>query len=76
MRSITLVVTDSTFDRTKAKVLYDMLSRSAVKGFSFINMASNNNYENNEWSDFKYNMKPIKNLPILTDMQWYDQVVL
>ena len=52
--------------------MYDMLSRSSLKGFTFTNLASPNNYLNNEWSDFKGNMKPIKSLPMLTDIKWYD----
>ena len=71
MRSLTFVVLDSTFDQTKARLLYDMLSRSSLKGFTFTNLASPNNYLNNEWSDFKDNMKPIKSLPMLTDIKWY-----
>lgn len=76
MRSLTFVVMDSTFDQAKARLLYDMLSRSSLKGFTFTNTASPNNYNNNEWSDFKDNMKPIKSLPILSDIRWYTEIVL
>lgn len=41
------MVLDSTFDQIKAKLLYDMLSRSSLKGFNFINVAPPNNYNSN-----------------------------
>jgi NADH/NAD ratio-sensing transcriptional regulator Rex len=44
IRSVTLTVCDSAFDKNKAQYLYNMLSRSNVKGFNFTNIASPNNY--------------------------------
>ncbi len=59
------------------QILYNSLSRSSsIKGFTFVNMAGATNYNNNEYSDFKTNMAPIKQLPIVTDMRWYTSVVL
>ena len=71
LRSLTLVVCDSTFDQTKARLLHDMLSKSNIKGFTFTKLAPNNNFNNSEWSDFKDNMKPIKTLPMLSDIKSY-----
>lgn len=76
IKSVTLTVCDSTFDKGKAMFLYDMLSRSSIKGFTFTNIATPNDYDSNEWSDFKDHMKPIKSLPIMSEIKWYDQVVL
>jgi len=47
VRTLSLTVCDSTFDSVKAKLLYDMLSRSSLKGFDFNNTASMNNFNSN-----------------------------
>jgi hypothetical protein len=76
IKAVTLTVLDSTFDSQKAKLLYNMLSRSSVKGFTFTNLASPNNFNSDEWTEFKAHMIPIKSLPIMSDIKWHDQLVL
>jgi len=44
---MSLVVCDNTFDKTKADCLYNMLSKSTLRGFSFTNIASPNNFDSN-----------------------------
>jgi hypothetical protein len=42
-----------------------------VKEFDFKNLAGPYDFENNEWSRFEENMKPIKNLKqIESTMEW------
>ncbi len=76
IKTVTMTVIDSTFDSQKAKLLYDMLSRSSVKGFTFTNLASANNFNSDEWTEFKAHMIPIKSLPIMSEIKWHDQLVL
>lgn len=47
IKSMSLVVCDNTFDKTKADCLYNMLSKSTLRGFSFTNIASPNNFDSN-----------------------------
>lgn len=53
IQTITLNVNDNRFNKTKAQILYDMLSRSRLRGFTFVNSAMYFDYENNEYSNFK-----------------------
>ena len=76
IRSFSLTVCDSTLDKTKANYFYGMLSRSSIKGFTLTNIAPPNNFQSNEWSDFKENFKPIKSLPIMSEIKWYTRVAL
>lgn len=45
MTALTLVVADSNFDSQKAKIIYDILSKSNIKTFKFYNGAANMDYK-------------------------------
>lgn len=75
VRTLTLSVCDNCFDKTKADFLYHALSKSSLKGFTFINNAIPCDYDANEYSDFKKNMKPIKSLSLMSDIKWFTEVV-
>lgn len=65
---LTVTVIDNYLNPTKCQILYEALSKSStLKGFTFINCAGNYDMtENNEYSNFVDNMKPLKQLPIAT----------
>lgn len=44
LKKLSLIVTDNTFDKEKADCLYQMLSRSSVQYFDFVNIASGTNW--------------------------------
>ena len=76
LRNITISVADSNFDDVKARILYNLLVESRVRGFTFINTAGNHDYLNREFTDFVKNMRPIKTLSNVTsDMRWYTEIV-
>jgi hypothetical protein len=76
LRNITISVVDSNFDDVKARILYNLLVESRVRGFTFINAAGNYDYLNREFTDFVKNMRPIKTLSNVTsDMRWYTEIV-
>lgn len=52
MKIFTLIVTDSTFDEEKAKVLYEIVSQSGLRMFTFINCAPNVDFQGTEYSNF------------------------
>ena len=70
INKLTLNVIDNTFNDQKAKILYNILSKSSIKRFVFTNRAMNYDYNDTEWSDFDKNMEPIKNLLMSTSMKW------
>ncbi len=76
VNSVTLTVCDSAFTKEKTDYLYHLVSTSSLKGFTFTNVATPNNFEGDEYDDFKKNMKPFKKLPIMTDIKWHNQVVM
>lgn len=41
IRNLTLTITDNNFNNAKARVIYNSLTESRVKGFTFVNMAGN-----------------------------------
>ena len=68
---LSLTVLDNCFNADKANILYNMLSNSQVKGFTFIKTAEMMDYKDSEYSDFKTNMFPIKRLNnMVTDIRW------
>ena len=70
---MTLTVVDNCFNANKANILYNILSNSSMKGFTFINAATAFDYNNNEFSHFEANMAPIRNLPnMIVDIRWYN----
>jgi hypothetical protein len=75
LTSLTLLICDSNFDSQKAKILYDLLSKSNIKTFKLYNGAGHMDYKANEFSTFEFNMKPIKMLPIQSSIQWYNNEV-
>jgi hypothetical protein len=75
LRTLTLTISDNTFGRAKARLIYNMLLNSQLKSVTIINIAPFYDYHANEWSSFKENMKPIKNLKIVSDMRWFYQIV-
>ena len=44
IRSINLAVLDNALDGSKAQVLYECIANSTLKGFTFINHATPNDY--------------------------------
>ena len=59
-----------------ATILYKGLSKSRMTGFTLINRAENYNWNNNEWSNFERNFRPIKTLGhVQSDIRWYDRMV-
>ena len=56
--------------------MFEMLSRSKLKGFTLINMAGHYDMtKKKEYSNFINNMKTIKQLPIPTDIKWGTKIV-
>lgn len=71
LRAITLTVVDNTFDANKARILYDLISKTKINAFTFLNKAGNYNFYDNEYSNFVKHMKPIKQLPnLLSSIIW------
>ena len=69
--NLTLTVIDNCFSANKANILYNHLSNSQMKGFTFINAAMALDYNNNEFSHFEANMVPIRNLTnMIVDIRW------
>ena len=76
LRNITISVIDNNFDDVKARILYNLLAESRVRGFTFINAAATYDYLNREYSDFVKNMRPIKTLSnIISDIRWATEIV-
>ena len=74
--NITITVIDNTFDQERARVLYNHLQYSRIKGFTFVNRAEPFDFNGNEYSDFKQNMAAIKQLPNLTSaIRWGREIV-
>lgn len=71
LNSVTITVVDNAFNRSKANIIYEMLSRSCAKAFIFNNSAGPYNYNESEYDDFKSNVSPIKSLSISANMRWY-----
>jgi hypothetical protein len=67
---MTLNVIDNLFDATKAHILFNIVSQSQLRGFTFINNATPIDYNQSENSNFISNMRPIKQLPIISDLRW------
>jgi hypothetical protein len=77
IKNVTLTVVDSTFDANKANILYNLLSESRLRGFTFINGAGAYDFNGRENSDFIKNMRPIKMLNnVISDMRWGSDIVL
>ena len=73
LTNMTLTVVDNCFSANKANILYNILSNSSMKGFTFINAATAFDYNNNEFSHFEANMAPIRNLTnMIVDIRWYN----
>lgn len=47
IRNLTLRVTDNTFDAQKANILYNGMTQSRIKGFTFINMCGAYDFNGN-----------------------------
>jgi hypothetical protein len=52
LQSLVISVTDNRLTKQKCQILYELLSRSHLKGFTFINQAMNFDFEHNEYSGF------------------------
>lgn len=64
---LTVSVVDNYLNGAKCQILYETLSRSRLKGFTFINNTGHYDMtNNNEYSNFIDNMRPLKKLPIAT----------
>ena len=53
IRAVTLSVLDNTFNFQKAQILFNLLARSQIKGFSFTNRAGPYDFNESEFSKFK-----------------------
>ena len=72
LMNLTLNVADNTFNASKANILYNALCNSGLKGFTFINTAHGLDLDQDEYSNFKANMAPIRGLTnIVVDARWY-----
>ena len=47
LQALALTVVDNRFDKKKAQILYNILSQSHIKGFTFVNGAMNIDFESN-----------------------------
>lgn len=47
LQTLALTVTDNRFNKEKAQILYNILSQSHIKGFTFVNGAQNIDFEAN-----------------------------
>ncbi len=47
LQTLTMTVLDNRLNATKAQILYDLLSRSQIKGFTLINLAGNFDLDSN-----------------------------
>lgn len=64
LQTLSMTVTDNRLGAQKAQILYDILSRSQLKGFTLVNGAGHYDLDNNEYSNFVENMRVLKKLPI------------
>ena len=77
LQNLTLTVTDNTFDQQKINLLYEIISTSNLKAFTFINLAGMYDYSSaNQYSEFFNRMKAFKKLPIITDLRWSYEIVV
>ena len=71
IKNLTLKVVDNCFTAQKASILYNIIERSSLKGFTFINSAQAFDFNQNEYSHFEANMMPIKTLSsMIVDIRW------
>ena len=66
VQSLTLTVSDSKFNQKKIDTLYNVISQSKLKGFTFINVAGMFDCEDDEYSDFEGRMKKFKQMGIIS----------
>jgi hypothetical protein len=77
VRNVSLTVVDNTFNSNKAHILYNLISQSQVKGFTFINRAAAYDFLERENSDFSLSMKPIKMINhVVSDIRWANEIVM
>ncbi len=76
IQTLSLTVFDNRFNRDKCQILYNILSQSQLKGFTFINNADCYDLESDEYSNFEENMRPIKKLPIMSEIRWGRKIIL
>lgn len=74
MNNLTLRVADNAFNAEKANILAEVIKRSNLTGFTFVNIAVPFNHLQNEAADFINNMAPIKSLGIATSLTWHDMI--
>lgn len=53
IQTLSLTVIDNRFNKEKCQILYNILSQSQLKGFTFINNASCHDLESDEYSNFE-----------------------
>lgn len=76
LQTLSLKVTDNCFNKEKAQILYNILSQSQLKGFTFVNSATSYDLESDEYSNFEEHMRPIKKLSMMTEIKWNTKLVL
>ena len=73
---MTISVADNAIDQQKINLLYDMVSRSQLRSFTFANTAGMFDMtQNKEYSEFFNRMKVFKKLNIITDLRWNYEIV-
>ena len=71
LRNLTLTVVDNFFNEQKAKILYEAVVGSTLRGLTFINMAKNFDYQGKQYTYFEKNMRPITEISrIRSDIRW------
>ena len=75
LRNLTLKITDNGFGREKIDLLYNMVEKSDLQSFTLVNLAGMYNASDDEFSEFKERMRRFKNLKVITDFRWHEEVV-
>ena len=74
LRNVTINIEDNHFGAAKANILCEAVSQSELKGFTLINNARGYDLNDNEYSDFKARIEPIKQISsIISDIRWNDE---
>lgn len=61
------------FGAEKSQILYGMISKSKLHGFTLINIAGAYDFNGENYSVFEANMQPIRRLPnLVSDLRWSD----
>ena len=75
LNNFSLTVADNGFNSEKAQILHNIVKSRKLAAFTFINMAREFDWREEEFSRFRQNMQPIHELGVASEMKWGEEVV-